>query len=110
MTGIQIILLSGFAFLALYFITKLRNHVTDILVFLVLFLPGIIFVLVPEWTNIIAKRLGVGRGADLVFYTCILGFSFVIMMLYSKIRKIDQTITQIIRNKAKKEASKPNDS
>jgi small membrane protein len=89
----------------LYFFTKLRNRITDVLIFLSLVLLGVVFVLFPEWTNIIAKRLGVGRGADLVFYTCIIAFSFIVMMLYSKI----QTITQLIRNKAKEDAVK-NDS
>jgi small membrane protein len=109
LNGIQLILLSGFAFLALYFFTKLRNRITDVLIFLSLVLLGVVFVLFPEWTNIIAKRLGVGRGADLVFYTCIIAFSFIVMMLYSKIRKLEQTITQLIRNKAKEDAVK-NDS
>jgi hypothetical protein len=105
LTGIQLILLSGFAFLALYFFTKLRNRIADAVIFLVFAGLGVVFVISPEWTNILAKKLGVGRGADLIFYTCIIAFSFVIMMLYSKVRKLEQTITQIIRNKAKENAT-----
>jgi small membrane protein len=106
LSGIQLILLLAFAFLALYFFTRLRNRITDVLIFLLFVLLGVVFVLFPEWTNLIARKLGVGRGADLVFYTCIITFSFVVMMLYSKIRKLEQTITQMIRNKAKEEVTK----
>jgi small membrane protein len=108
LNGIQLILLAGFAFLALYFFTRLRNRITDVLIFLLFIFMGVLFVVFPQWTNIVAKRLGVGRGADLVFYTCIIAFSFVVMMLYSKIRKLEQTITKIIRNKSKEEAAKQN--
>ncbi len=110
MTGIQLILLASFAFLALYFFTRIRNRITDAVLFLAFVVIGVVFVIFPEWTNILAKKLGVGRGADLVFYTSIIAFSFVVMMLYSKIRKLEQTITQLIRNKAKETAISPEDS
>jgi small membrane protein len=109
LTGIQLILLSGFAFLALYFFTKLRSRIADAVIFLLFFGFGIVFVIFPEWTNLLANKLGVGRGADLIFYTSIIGFSFVVMMLYSKVRKLEQTITQIIRNKAKETATSSKD-
>jgi small membrane protein len=107
LNGIQLILLASFAFLALYFFTKLRNRIADVLLFLLLVLLGIVFVLFPEWTNIIAKQLGVGRGADLVFYTCIIAFTFIVLMLYSKLRKLEQIITEQLRNQSKQNAKKP---
>jgi len=107
LTGIQLILIAAFAFLALYFFSKLRNRISDVLLFLLLVLMGIVFVLFPEWTNVIAQKLGVGRGADLVFYTCILAFAFIVLMLYSKLRKLEQIITSQIRNRAKENAKEP---
>jgi hypothetical protein len=48
----------------------------------------------------------VGRGADLVFYTSILIFWFVILKLYARIRRLEQIITQVVRKDAVDEAEK----
>jgi len=48
--------------------------------------------------------LGVGRGADLVFYTCIVAFWFVILKLYTKIRRLEQTTTELLRRDALRNA------
>ena len=83
MTGIKILLTTGVAFIA-----------------------AVVFILFPDITNSIANKLGVGRGADLVFYTSILIFWFAILKLYARIRKLEQIITQVVRKDAIDEAEK----
>jgi hypothetical protein len=46
--------------------------------------------------------LGVGRGADLIFYVSILIFWFVSLKLYARIRKLEQQFTKIVREDALK--------
>ena len=106
MTGIKILLTTGVAFIAVYFFLRLRNSIFDILILMLLIIAAVVFILFPDITNSIANKLGVGRGADLVFYTSILIFWFVILKLYSKIRKLEQTHTEIIRKEAIREAEK----
>lgn len=104
MNGIKILLITGVAFIAVYFFIRLRNSLLDILLLLALIAAAIVFILFPDITNQLANRLGVGRGADLVFYTSIIIFWFVILKLYARIRKLEQLLTTILRNKALEEA------
>ena len=104
MTGIQIVLVTAFVFVALYYFTKLRNRIIDVILLLVLVILAVLFVLFPEITGLIAKKLGVGRGADLVFYTSIVTFWFVVLKLYTKIRKLEQLTTDLIRKQTLNEA------
>jgi small membrane protein len=100
MNGIKIILITGIAFIAVYYFIRLRNSLFDIILLLLMIGVAITLVLFPDISNDIAHRLGVGRGADLVFYTSILIFWFIILKLYARIRRLEQTITQVVRKDA----------
>jgi hypothetical protein len=65
-------------------------------------------VMVPDLSAEIARLVGVGRGVDLVLYLGILGLSFVCLLLYSKIRELEATLTDLVRSIAIVEASHPN--
>ena len=58
-------------------------------------------------SSFIAKKLGVGRGADLLFYICILFFLFIILKMFSRIRRLEEKFTELIRQQAKDKASEP---
>jgi hypothetical protein len=105
MSGIQIILISAFVFIALYYYVRLKNRLSDVLLLLFLVALAVLFILFPEWTNGLARRLGVGRGADLLFYTCIVLFVFVVLKLYSRIRHLEQITTELLRKEAKDNAT-----
>jgi len=100
MNGIKILLITGIAFIAVYFFIRLRNSLFDLILLLLLIATAIVFILFPNITNDLALFLGVGRGADLVFYTSILIFWFVILKLYARIRKLEQIITKVVRKDA----------
>jgi len=103
MTGIQLILTSGVLILVLYFIFRLRSAFFDMLVILLLSGLAVFFILDPQYTNILAHKLGVGRGADLVFYISILFFLFLILKLFARIRRLEKTVTELVRQLAKNE-------
>jgi hypothetical protein len=100
MSGIQLILITGFIFIGLYFVTRLKKRLLDIVLLFAMITAGIVFALRPNITNLIARDLGVGRGADLIFYISILIFWFVSLKLYARIRKLEQLFTEIIRKDA----------
>ena len=106
MTPIQIILISAFLFTSLYYFVRLRNRIADVFLLLTLLLTSVLFILFPEWVSSIAKRIGVGRGTDLIFYLLVVLFFFVTLKLYSRIRKLEQQITEIIRKQSIDEAKK----
>jgi hypothetical protein len=109
MTGIQLILITGFIFIGLYFVTRLKKRLLDIVLLIVMIIAGTVFALWPNITNIIARDLGVGRGADLIFYISILIFWFISLKLYARIRKLEQLFTEIIRKDALSNVNDPKD-
>ena len=72
----------------------------DILLLSFLIACAVVFVVWPDLTQNLAKFLGVGRGADLVFYISILIFWFVVLKLYSRVRSLEQKLTETIRKSA----------
>lgn len=104
MTPIQIILISAFLFTSLYYFVRLRNRIADVVLLFVLLLTSILVILFPEWVSLIAQRIGVGRGTDLVFYLLVVLFFFVTLKLYSRLRKLEQQITDIIRKQSIEDA------
>ena len=82
--------------LALYF-RRLRSGVIDRLIVIALALVGAAMILAPDWTSTVANFLGVGRGVDLFFYLAIVGFAFAGLVLYSKLRDLDEKLTELVR-------------
>ena len=103
MNGIQILLIGGVVIIFLYYAFRLRNAVIDLLALTVFGGLAIFFILFPDYTNIVATKLGVGRGADLLFYLCILLFIFIILKLFARIRRLEKLLTEHIRQTAKSE-------
>lgn len=108
MNGIQILLIGGVVSMFIYFISRFRSAFFDLLLLLLFSSAAIFFILFPDYTNVIAKKLGVSRGADLLFYVCILFFLFIIIKLFARIRRLEKTLTDIVRKQAKDEARIPN--
>ncbi len=65
---------------------------------------AIYFVWAPESANRIAHHLGVGRGADLIFYCWVLISFAVLLNLHFKMRKRDEQVTTLARKLAILEA------
>lgn len=97
---IQIILLLALIIILISYFRWFRSAVFDKILIAVIFLAGIIFVLFPDFTTKISSFLGVGRGADLLFYLAIVSFSYLIMLLYSKIKKLENQIAELVRSQA----------
>ncbi len=104
MSGIQVLLIAGVVGLFFYYAFRLRNALLDMVLLVIFAGLAVFFILFPEYTNSIAHYLGVGRGADLLFYTCILLFLFIILKLFGRIRRLEQTLTELVRKLAKDES------
>jgi hypothetical protein len=58
----------------------------------------------PESLAVIARSLGIGRGADLVLYLSILFMFAAFFIVYLRFRKIDEQLTRIVRHLAIRDA------
>jgi hypothetical protein len=54
----------------------------------------------PKFTDLIASKVGVSRGADLLVYLSIIVLFFAVFKIIVKLKKIDRDITKIVREVA----------
>jgi hypothetical protein len=103
MNGSQVALLALLALFALY-ILRLRSTAMDRLTYLGLAVVGVALILHPEWTNTLAAMLGVGRGADLMFYFFIVFCLFHFATTAATMRRMQRELTAIAQHVALDEA------
>src|SRR5262245_43534106 len=97
MNLIQITLtLTSVAIVALYF-ARMRSQLLDRVVVAILFIASLVAIVRPDLTTFVAHYFGVGRGSDLVFYLMISGLAFLCVVLYIKLRRLEETQTIIVR-------------
>lgn len=54
----------------------------------------------PDTTRVVARALGIGRGADLVFYCAIVGAALGFFAIFVRLRTLDEQITELVRRTA----------
>jgi hypothetical protein len=105
MNIIQYLLLLIFIF-ALWrvFLKKKRGDISlrEWLAWSLFWLMGVIATILPKTTDILAEKLGLasGRGVDLVVYISIPVLFYVSFRLLSKIDRVEQNITKLVRDLA----------
>jgi hypothetical protein len=65
-----------------------------------------VVILWPEITSKVARALGIGRGADLVFYCAVVVMLLGFWMVYMRLRRMRREITVLVRHLAILEAEK----
>lgn len=108
-TIIQIILTLCIALIAIYMYIRLKSTIFDLILIALFFIVGIFFVLFPDTTNDIAHFVGVSKGANLLSYSAIMFLFFLILKLYSRLRKVEEKFTELVRSKSLEEAKEPED-
>lgn len=51
----------------------------------------------PQTSDVIARFVGVGRGADVVIYVSLLALFYLVFRLYVKIEQVEGEITRLVR-------------
>ena len=101
---IQFFLVPTILFLVFIYYRRFRSLLLDRLIVLLIGMTGIVMILKPEWAGKLANDLGVGRGADLTMYVGLVGFGFVCLLLWSKMRDLEAKLTGLVRAQAIKDA------
>ncbi|MBI2472931.1 DUF2304 family protein [Candidatus Uhrbacteria bacterium] len=100
MSVIQIVILlfAGFAMSRTIFQFKRGALTIAWLLFWILFWfgTGLVAVL-PQTTDVIARFVGVGRGADVVIYVSLTALFYFIFRLYIKIEQVESEVTRLVR-------------
>jgi small membrane protein len=74
-----------------------------------LFVILVLLVLFPQVSNLIANKLGVGRGVDLLFYLSHLFLLLLIVSLWRRLVGLADAVTKLTRQIAIQNANKPQD-
>jgi small membrane protein len=61
---------------------------------------AIIIILLPNTTSIVARWLGVGRGADLVLYASIVTLFLIVFKIFVSLDALDRKLTELVRRDA----------
>lgn len=102
MIPIQIVLISAVVFLAFYMYLRLRSSLLDAILIFLFCGVAIFFIVSPDTTTLIAQKLGVKRGINLVFYSITLFFFFLILKLYSRVRRLENKFADMVRENSLK--------
>lgn len=100
MTAIQLLLSAILIVGALVYFRRLRSRLVDRAIIFLLALSGLVMVVRPDWANQIANFFGVGRGADLITYLGLSGLAFLWLSLYTRQRRLEETLTDLARQLA----------
>jgi len=68
---------------------------------------GAVAVIWPQSTALIAHRLGIGRGADLLLYCSVLAMVAAFFYVYTRFRRVDRQLTLLVRRLAIEGARQP---
>lgn len=109
MKPIQIVLLIGLIIVLISYFRWFRSAAFDKILIALILCAGMCFVIFPDITTRIANLLGVGRGADLLFYIAIIAFSYTLLLLYSKTKALEKQIASLVRRQSLMEAERENE-
>jgi hypothetical protein len=103
MIGIQILILFFCFFAVARTFGQMRRRQLSILaaVLWILFWVAVAVVgLLPETSQWLANRLGVGRGADLVTYASLAALFYLVFRLFTKVEQVEQEVSRLVRKMA----------
>ncbi len=96
----QVLFAAATVAIMFYFLVLTRRSAFQRLFVLAFFGVGTLLILVPDATTNIAHFLGVGRGADLVFYVSLLFLFVACFHFYLRFKRTEEQITLLTRELA----------
>ena len=86
--------------IVLVLISRSRDLIVERFFTILVTLAGVYFVIFPDSASKIANLVGIGRGADLIFYLFIVFSWFWFASTSAKMRKSEKRLTEIVRQMA----------
>ena len=109
---IKVLLLLAGAALVLFFLANRRKAraKAGVKIGFVLFVVFMVYAVIrPDDLTVIANALGVQRGTDLVLYALVMGFAFVTVSTYVRLREQELGYSRLARTIALQNAVRPDD-
>ncbi|MFA5771060.1 MAG: DUF2304 domain-containing protein [Patescibacteria group bacterium] len=109
MMVIQIILVVFFLFVLFKVLNRFRSgdlKGKETVGWIIFWTLAAVVVISPNSTLILAKLLGVGRGADAIIYLAIVLLFFLVFKIFVRLEKIERQITKLVRQDTLGQAKK----
>lgn len=103
MRPIQLILIPILVIVLLFFTPKLKRSALLQGLFVMVILGLMLFVVMPDWSTIVANFLGIGRGVDLITYLGLLSLGVLGLLLFIRMRKLEEKLVDLVREQAIRE-------
>lgn len=87
----------------------LRGHHAASLAFALAWIAAIVVVLNPEISTEVARRVGIGRGVDLVTYALLSLFLWAHYQQYLRYKRLENQVTMLVREIAIADAARPHE-
>jgi hypothetical protein len=97
MTSIQLLLICLIVLSAMVSSIAFQSQLTYRIMAVLFMIASTFFVLFPDAATVCARVLGVGRGADLLLYLSIFAGVHCFLLVYLRLRNLDQKVTSQIR-------------
>ena len=98
MNLVQPVLLLLVAGVVLVYLARLRSQLVERLIVLAIATSACVLIANPDFSNVLARYVGIGRGVDLVIYVSFCGVGFLLLLLFSKTRDLEAKITELARS------------
>jgi len=103
MTVIQILLVAFVAFALLGTVSRFRRGTLtalQLVLWALLWTAVGVVAVRPETTSVLARFVGVGRGADLIVYLALVALFYLQFRQFAKIERLEREITAVVRKDA----------
>jgi len=109
MTLIQPLLIVLLLLGVVVYLRVFRSRLVDRIVVSAILVAALGLISFTDAANDLAHLVGVGRGADMLFYRTIPGLGFVVLLLFSMVRELDERLTKLTRDMALRSPHLPED-
>lgn len=103
----KIFLTLSLVFIMVYYLTHARRHSMVNLIAVTGAASGLMFIWNPELSTDIAVLLGIGRGADMIFYSGLMIAAALFLGIYVRLQAQTTMLTELVRSLAIAQAQRP---
>jgi hypothetical protein len=97
MLPIQFFLIVGLLVSLGFYWSRFRSALWNRLLSLAFLFAGLTAILFPQYTQVLAEYMGVGRGTDLVMYFFYIAAIFFGVLFFAKLARVERCQTEIVR-------------
>jgi small membrane protein len=76
----------------------MRSVLWDRIIYMGLIVGGITLAMYPDLSTVVANRLGITRGVDLMFYVFVLLGLFHFVSVSAELRRVERQLTAVVRH------------